>query len=223
MINELLFLDTVALTMLYNRYINNKPLNDFQLKIGYQDYILIKKPLIVDMTITPHILVCGLSGQGKTKCIESALKCKNVVLLNSFHDDFKSLGAVRRVTGNDNILKFLNHLLLNLKYRNHDSKVLYLAFDELLVLCIDKAITKAITDLLAVGRHYNIFVIGISQIGTKEAVKFKDLFNTRICFKQVEESSYRSVLGYSPENKKLTKQQFLLYSDKISEGYTYTV
>lgn len=67
------------------------------------------------------------------------------------------------------------------------------------------------------------FLIGISQIGTKEAVKFKDLFNTRICFKQVEESSYRSVLGYSPENKKLTKQQFLLYSDKISEGYTYTV
>ncbi|MDG5857074.1 hypothetical protein [Clostridium beijerinckii] len=222
MINELLFLDTVALTMLYNRYINNKELSDFQLRIGYKDYILIKKPLIVDMTITPHILVCGLSGQGKTKCIESALKGKNVVLLNSFYDDFKTLGSVRRV-GNDNILKFLNHLLDNLKYRNQNSKVLYLAFDELLVLCIDKAITKAITDLLAVGRHYNIFVIGISQIGTKEAVKFKDLFNTRICFKQVEESSYRSVLGYSPENKKLTKQQFLLYSDKISEGYTYTV
>ena len=59
---------------------------------------------------------------------------------------------------------------------------------------MDKGITKAITDLLAIGRHYNIFLVGISQQGTKESVKFKDLFNSRICFSQVEESSYRSVI-----------------------------
>lgn len=100
---------------------------------------------------------------------------------------------------------------------------MYIVIDELLVLCIDKNITKMIADLLAIGRHYNVFIIGISQQGTKEAVKFKDLFNARVCFRQVEESAYRSVLGYSPEDKQLKKREFYLYSDEINRGYTYSI
>jgi DNA segregation ATPase FtsK/SpoIIIE-like protein len=95
--------------------------------------------------------------------------------------------------------------------------------DELLILCMDNKIEKAIMNLLAVGRHYNIFLIGICQLGTKEIIKFKDLFNTRICFRQVEESSYRAVLGYSPEDKQLQKREFYYYSDEVGKGYTYDV
>ena len=91
------------------------------------------------------------------------------------------------------------------------------------MLCIDSKITKAIMDILAVGRHYNVYIIGISQLGTKETVKFKDLFNTRVCFRQVEESSYRAVLGYSPEERDLQKRQFLFYSDTLGMGHTYDV
>lgn len=223
MINELLFLDTVALTMLYNRYINNKPLNKFQLKIGYKDYIFIKKPIVIDMLVTPHVFVSGLSGQGKSKMVEYMLRDKNVILINAFEDDYISLGAVRRVNGNDNILDFLNYLSSILRNRNRNSKPLYLCIDELLVLCYDKKISHHLFALLCTARHFNIFIIGISQIGTKESVKFKDLFNTRISFRQVEESSYRAVLGYSPEDKHLIKQEFYLYSDKILKGFTYDV
>jgi DNA segregation ATPase FtsK/SpoIIIE-like protein len=194
-------------------------LKDTQLLIGYDKKEWVKWPIIIDMEKTPHLFVCGLSGSGKTCLVEYAMKNKNVILVNAFKKDFRSIKA-RRINGNDKILKYLNGILDKIYYRN---KPLYIVLDELLVLCIDSKITRAIMDLLAVGRHYNIYLIGISQIGTKETVKFKDLFNTRICFRQVEESSYRAVLGYSPDQKDLHKRQFLFYSDQIGSGYTYDV
>lgn len=190
-----------------------------QLLIGYERHFLINYPVVIDMEITPHLFVCGLSGSGKTCMIEYAIKGKDIVLINAFKKDFKSIKA-RRVNGNEKILEFLTNLLANIHYHE---RPLYIIMDELLVLCIDSKICKAIMDILAIGRHYNIFIIGISQLGTKEAVKFKDLFNARVCFRQVEESSYRAVLGYSPEERDLKKRQFLFYSDQIGSGYTYDV
>lgn len=222
MINELLLLDTVALTFLYNRYINTKELSDYELRIGYRDYLLLKKPITIDMRITPHVLVCGLSGQGKSKMVEYMVKGKKIVLLNSYSDDFISLGSVRRINGNDEILKYFNSLLSNLDLVSR-SGPLYIVIDELLTLCYDKKITQCILDILSRGRHSNVYIIGISQNGTKEVIKFKDLFNTRIAFRLVEESSYRAVLGYSPVDTKLTQQEFFLYSDRILRGFTYTI
>lgn len=223
MIGEIL----LGLDLLAFRYVNNKRLmekivGDYELKVGYKDIFFCKKPIVVNMRITPHLFVCGLSGSGKSKMIEFAVQNKNVVLINAFEDDFRSIKGIR-VLGNDNILEFLKGLLDSLKERKKTDRPLYVVIDELLVLCIDKAITKAITDILAIGRHYNVFLIGISQIGTKESVKFKDLFNARICFKQVEESSYRAILGYTPEDKQLRRREFYLYSDRIDRGYTYTI
>jgi DNA segregation ATPase FtsK/SpoIIIE-like protein len=194
-------------------------LTDEQLLIGYQEKYWIKYPIIANMKKTPHIFVSGLSNSGKTCMIEHAIKGKDVILVNIFRDDFKSI-KTRRINGNDNILKFFEAIIKDIYYRE---KPLYIVMDELLVLCMDTKITKAIMELLAVGRHYNIYLIGICQLGTKENVKFKDLFNVRICFKQVEESSYRAVLGYSPEERDLKQRQFLFYSDQIGLGYTYDV
>lgn len=222
MIREfILFADILGLDYFINKKLYDRKLNDYQLLLGYRDFFVLRVPVVVDMSVTPHLFVCGLSGNGKTKMIENAIKDKHVVLINTFQGDFKNIAAPR-ILGNENILKYLNNLLVNIK-SNKRNKPLYLVIDELLVLCIDKSITKVIMDILAVGRHYNIYLIGISQIGTKEAVKFKDLFNARVCFRQVEESSYRSVLGYSPEKKNLRKRQFYLYGTKILKGFTYTV
>lgn len=194
-------------------------INDMQLLIGYDKQRGVKWPIIVDMKKTPHMLVCGLSNSGKTCMVENAVKGKNVILVNVFRDDFKNIKA-RRINGNEKILEFFQDIIKDIYYRQ---KPLYIVMDELMVLCLDSKITKAITELLAIGRHYNIFMIGICQLGTKEVVRFKDLFNVRICFKQVEESSYRTVLGYSPQIRDLKQRQFLYYSDTTGMGYTYDI
>lgn len=222
MLSEIfLLLDVLAFIHFNNKRLSYKDVNEFELKLGYKDNLIYKKPLVVNMKKTPHLLVCGLSGQGKSKMVEYSLKDKNVILINSFEEDFKSLKC-RRIIGNENILIFFKMLLNDLFERSSNSTPLYIAIDELLILCIDKNITKCIQDLLAIGRHYNIFIIGISQVGTKESIKFKDLFNCRVCFRNVEESSYRAVLGSTVPNTKLYNQQFYLYSDNIYFGETYT-
>lgn len=193
--------------------------DDTQLLIGFHKKNGVKWPIIVDMNKTPHMLVCGLSNSGKTCMVENAVKGKNVILVNVFRDDFKSIKA-RRINGNEKILEFFQNITKDIYYRE---KPLYIVMDELMVLCLDSKITKAVMELLAIGRHYNIFLIGICQLGTKEVVKFKDLFNIRICFRQVEESSYRTVLGYSPPIKYLKQRQFLYYSDTTGMGYTYDI
>lgn len=190
---------------------------EYFLTIGYSGSF-IKRPIRVNMRITPHLLVCGLSGSGKSKMIESAVaEKKNVILLNVFEDDFKSTRG-RRINGNENILKYLQELIKE-PYKRQEP--LYIVIDELLVLCMDKKVNKAIADVLAIGRHYNIFLIGISQRGEKTELSYKNLFNTRVCFRQVEESSYRAILGFSPEDKQLKHREFYLYSDEIARGRTY--
>lgn len=196
---------------------NKKLLDQYTLLIGYSGKLL-KKQIVINMKITPHLLVCGLSGSGKSKMVENAISDKkNIVLLNAFEDDFTSIKG-RRINGNENILNYLKSIVEE-PYKRIEP--LYIVIDELLVLCMDKKVNKAIADLLAIGRHYNIFVIGISQRGEKTELPYKNLFNSRVCFRQVEESSYRAILGFSPEDKKIKHREFYLYSDEISKGKTY--
>lgn len=200
--------------------IENPLITEKQLLIGYTYEKFLKKPIIVDMGKTPHLFVCGLSGNGKTRMIEYAIKDKPVIILNAMKKDFRSCRKARRISDKGKICEFLTHIIDNLYMRE---RPLYIVIDELLVLCMDSKIQAKIMELLATGRHFNIYIIGISQIGTKEAVKFKDLFNARVCFRQVEESSYRTVLGFSPENTELQQREFHLYSDQIIFGHTYDI
>lgn len=181
------------------------------------------KLINIDMRVTAHLLVCGLSGNGKSKMVEYSLKNKDCILFNVYSDNFQTIKS-KKINGNDKILKYLNRFYQNmLIQRDENSSPLYLVFDDMLVLCFDKKIVEVILKLLSVARHHNVFLIGISQIGTKESVKFKDLFNTRVCFRQVEDSSYKSVLGYTPDNLKLNKREFYYYSADVGKGYTINV
>ena len=70
------------------------------------------------------------------------------------------------------------------------------------------------------GRHNKIYLIGVIQTATKEELKFKTMFNSRCTFKQLEESSYRVVLGCSVDDK-LQKREFYLYTNDLYKGKTY--
>lgn len=179
-------------------------------------YILKCGKISYDMRLSPHILLAGLSGQGKTKMVESMLQGRtdiDVVLLNVFKDDMRTINA-KRINTLEDIKNFLESVL-----KPNRTIPLYIVIDELLALSIqDKSISKMITKLLAVARHFNVFLICISQSATKEEIGSKMLFNTRVCFKQVESSQYQTVLGYSPENKQLQQREFYYISTEIGKG-----
>jgi hypothetical protein len=198
-------------------FIKDRIISDDELEVGYECNT--SKSIIVSMRKVPHVLICGLSNTGKSRLVEYAVRNKNVVLVNVFAEDFKSL-KVRRINRLDKIKGYLRSILEKPYKRDIP---LFIVIDELYVLCMDKEVSQLITELLAIGRHYNIYLIGISQDGTKEVLKFKSLFNVRICFKMVEDSSYRAVLGYTPEELTLRNRQFYIYSDKVMKGCTYDV
>lgn len=179
-------------------------------------YILYCGKIPFNMKLTPHILVAGLSGQGKSMFVQSLLIGRDdikVTLLNVFRDDMRGIKG-RRINSLNGIKSYLETLL------NEPSDIPeYIVIDELLALSIaDKSISKIITKILAVARHFNKFLICISQSATKEEVGSKQLFNTRICFRMVDQSSYQTILGYSPENKQLNIREFYYLSDKQGLG-----
>lgn len=188
------------------------------LTLGYRDN---KTPIKVNMNIDPHMLVVGISNCGKSKMVEKCLQDKkSVTILNAFETDFASLGA-NCINGNENILAYLETCL---EGRTNDSETHYILIDELLVLIKDKKIEKALYDLLAMARHYNIYIICISQEGTKEVIKFKNLFNVRVCMRTLEESSIRAVLGCSvPSDDPALKQREFYIADNqgLRRGKTY--
>jgi hypothetical protein len=204
----------------FNTKVQQMKQKDTQLIIGYENESFLKWPIIIDMAKTPHMLVTGLSNNGKTKMIEYAIRNKNVVILNAdFKKDFKDFDC-RKISDHKEMLEFLKETLMDETYKE---QALYIVIDELLVLSNQKEISTAIMDLLAIARHRNVYIIGISQSAEKEVLKYKHLFNTRICFRMVEESSYRTVLGYTPEIRDIQQRQFLYYSDHTGMGYTYNV
>ena len=120
MITELLLgADLLVLRYLNNKRLEGKPVGSYELKLGYKNNLIYKRPIIIDMKVTPHLFVCGLSGSGKSRMIEKAIQGKKVILINVFEDDFKTIQA-RRINGNDNILKFLNGLLESMRRRSKE-------------------------------------------------------------------------------------------------------
>ena len=181
------------------------------------------KPLIVNMKSTPHLLITGLSGQGKSKMVNCIIRTLNkntrAVLINGFADDYEK--GIRNIIGDENISKFLSRLLEDKKLQRNP---LYILIEEMGIIQ-DKKILKMIAELLMVGRHYNIFIIGIIQVSRAEDIKFKTFFNARISFRQVDSSSYGVALGCSmpKEDSHLSKREFYLLTDDLYRGKTYNM
>lgn len=176
-------------------------------------YILRCKNVTFNMQIAPHLLVAGLSGQGKSCFVEYLFKGRedllgNVYLVNAYRSDFKSLKC-KRINDTTDILSLLTKASMTLQKHPR-----YIIVDELLELSIrEPKIIKELTKALAVSRHFHTFFICIAQQATKEEIKCKSLFNCRVTFKQVEYSSYQTILGYSPEDKQLRQRDFYYLSD----------
>lgn len=193
--------------------------DDYVLVIGHTKG-LFKTPITVDMNIDSHVLIIGLSNCGKSKLAEGMLKGKTVTIVNAFPEDFPTLSG-QRIVGEDEILNYLEHVLDG---RTVNSKVHYLLIDEMLVLMRNKKIEKALAELLAVARHYNLYIIALGQEGTREVIKCKNLFNVRICMKQLEESSFRTVLGCSVEDRFLKQREFYIVDNQgLRRGKTYDI
>lgn len=204
--------------------IENVELTDWQIATGYNEVDGFKKPIIFDFKKTPHMLVSGLSQQGKTKMVEGALRDKQVVLINTYSKDFTSLkNVIVRANFVEEIVAIFEYLL-NLKEDENQTPI-YVVIDELLSLILagDKKIMPLLTRLLALGAHANIYIIAISQSSEKEIVKNKNLFNIRVCFRMIEDSSYKVVLGYTPDELQLKNRQFHYYSSECGTAYTYDV
>ena len=193
--------------------------SDKVLLVGYEDK-LIRKPITIDMNVDSHVLIIGLSNCGKSKLAEGMLKGKSVTIVNAFPEDFPTLKG-QRIVGEDEILNYLEHVLDG---RTSDSDVHYLLIDEMLVLMRNKKIEKALAELLAIARHYNLYIIALGQEGTREVIKCKNLFNVRICMKQLEESSFRTVLGCSVEDRFLKQREFYIVDNQgLRKGKTYDI
>ena len=194
------------------------PLSPYQLLLGYGDD---KELLIADMKSRPHVLITGLSEQGKTgmvKCITTNLiPNADVIVCNSFRDDFAKIKGVRYVKGTKDTLTFLNNIHKDI-YRRE--RPLYIVLEELATLR-DKKTIDTIYELLCVARHYNVYVIGIVQESLKSEFKFKSLFNTRISFSMPD--GYVSSLGVDYTGE-LAKREFVWRSEKgLIKGHTFTI
>lgn len=185
-------------------------------------YDLKGNPIIVDMLKTPHVGVVGTSNNGKSKCIEGALKNlkgSNITLVNTFKKDFRGIIA-DRVNGNKEILEYLKRVSENKTVRETP---LYIVIDEYNTLSNVKGIDKVVQDLLSQARHYNVYIIVIMQKGNSEDCKFKQLFNTRIAFRTVEESTLRAFLGVTLGSGALNQREFYLLHSTLEKGRTYTI
>lgn len=193
-------------------------LNQYQLLLGYDKN---GDNLICDMKKTCHIIISGLSGTGKSCCVRMMVEQleyskANVIVLNGYREDYPKFKG-RFIIGED-IKDFLDNLYNNLYYHKIP---LYLVVEEMQTLQ-DKAISELLKKLLSIGRHYNIFIIGVIQEATKENCKFKSLFNARCTFRQIDTSSIQVVLGCNIENK-LRKREFALFTDDLYYGKTFII
>ena len=188
-------------------------LQDRELLLGYnqQGYI------IANMGKYPHLLISGLSNQGKSKMIYYMLKNledrANILVLNGFKEDYRGFTLVQ---GTKAIQRRIEDILKDKEIR---IKPLYLILEEIQSISKDKKLQEQLKELLSMGRHYNIFVIGIIQNATKENCSFKDLFNCRCSFRQIDNSSYSVCLGTSVE-KTLEQREFYFLDSELVKGNT---
>ena len=191
-------------------------LQDRELLLGYNQ----EGYIIADMGKYPHLLISGLSNQGKSKMVNYMLKNledrANILVLNGFKEDYRGFTLVQ---GTKAIQRRIEDILKDKEIR---IKPLYLILEEIQSISKDKKLQEQLKELLSMGRHYNIFVIGIIQNATKENCSFKDLFNCRCSFRQIDSSSYQVCLGTSVE-KGLEQREFYFLDSNLIKGYTFSI
>ena len=191
-------------------------LQDRELLLGYNQ----EGYIIADMGKYPHLLISGLSNQGKSKMVNYMLKNledrANILVLNGFKEDYRGFTLVQ---GTKAIQRRIEAILKDKEIR---IKPLYLVLEEMQSISKDKKLQEQLKELLSMGRHYNIFVIGIIQNATKETCSFKDLFNCRCSFRQIDSSSYQVCLGTSVE-KGLEQREFYFLDSNLIKGYTFSI
>lgn len=196
------------------KYIPTKPT---ELLLGYD---FKGQPILADMNVNPHLLITGLSGQGKTGLLRTLItniRDADVILCNCFEEDFRGFN-VKRLYGEDAILEYCQKIM---EQDYWHKKPLYLVVEELATIK-EKKLVNLLKEMLCVCRHYNIFIIGIIQIATKEELKFKSYFISRLSFKQLDSSSYQVVLGAGID-KDLQKREFYCLTNGLYKGKTYTL
>ena len=199
-------------------YLNYEPveLSGYELLLGYSQ----EGYIIADMSKYPHLLISGLSNQGKSKMVNYMLKNisdkADILVLNGFKEDYKGFVLIQDIKS---IERRIGTIIAPLKKRK---RPLYLVIEEMQVISKNKKLQEQFKELLSVGRHYNIFVIGIIQNATKENCSFKDLFNCRCSFRQIDTSSYMVALGTSVE-KGLEQREFYYLDTELTKGYTFSI
>ena len=194
-------------------------LSPYELLVGYNTK---GEPIICDMRVTPHLGVVGISNNGKSKCIELMLKNldgANISIINAMPNDYKSIKC-NRINGDDNIIDYLYYTTHSVEVRE---RPLYIVVDEYNVLSNLQGLDEAIEDLLRQARHRNIFVIVIGQQMDKDSCNFKNLFNARLCFKQVSPVSYYSFLGQTIDEPNLKQREFYFQHTEFVKGKSYKI
>ena len=191
-------------------------LQDRELLLGYNQ----EGYIIADMGKYPHLLISGLSNQGKSKMVNYMLKNledrANILVLNGFKEDYRGFTLVQ---GTKAIQRRIEAILKDKEIR---IKPLYLILEEMQSISKDKKLQEQLKELLSMGRHYNIYCIGIIQNATKENCSFKDLFNCRCSFRQIDSSSYQVCLGTNVE-KGLEQREFYFLDSNLVKGYTFSI
>ena len=199
-------------------YLNYEPveLSGYELLLGYSQ----EGYIIADMSKYPHLLISGLSNQGKSKMVNYMLKNisdkADILVLNGFKEDYKGFVLIQDIKS---IERRIGAIIAPLKKRK---RPLYIVIEEMQVISKNKKLQEQFKELLSIGRHYNIFVIGIIQNATKENCSFKDLFNCRCSFRQIDSSSYQVCLGTSVE-KGLEQREFYFLDSNLVKGYTFNI
>ena len=198
-------------------YLEYKPveLSNHELLLGYSQ----EGYIIADMSKYPHLLISGLSNQGKSRMVAYMLRNLNqkadILVLNGFKKDYRGFTLV---SGLKSIERRIEAILESKIERD---KPLYIILEEMQILSKHKKLQDNLKELLSVGRHYNIYVIGIIQNATKENCNFKDLFNCRCTFRQIDTSSYKVCMGV--DIAEVLEQREFYYLDKeLVKGYTFT-
>ena len=197
-------------------------------ELDYKNQLLAPKTLLlgynydgyltVDFERVPHLLIAGLSGNGKSRMVNymiNNITRADIVVLNGYEKDYKGFMLIN---GQSEIEVYLKSILEDNKIRD---KPLYIVLEELQAISTNKKLGSLCKELLSYGRHKNIWCIGIIQIATKQNCTFKDLFNSRLTFKQIDSSAYQVCLGV-PVDKDLKFREFYLYGDNgVQKGKTF--
>ena len=219
-----LLLDKFTITDLFYDLLNDafdkmSESSQYNIVLGHSK-TLSRKNITLDLRMFPSLSITGISGSGKSKMVEYILKHTSlkILLINAYKDDYSDLEC-SRINNITEIEAFLDKAL-----EGNNKEPLLVVFDECLSLLSYKNISKKLHTLLTKNRHIDLYIICIFQELNKTIVPFKSLFTARVVLRQIQQSDVNSALGTTLESPKTLKnREFILLSDDIYEGITYSV